>query len=237
MSVEAKVVAKARELGASAAGIARVTDLRDAPSYGVTEETAGATWPPGMSSVLVWALEHPSTQPSLDWWNYEVPGYTPGNRILIGQAAEMRDWLVEDLGIEAQPLPYHVERGGVFLKDAAVLAGLGVIGRHNLLITPDAGSRVRLRAMFLARELTPTGPIADFDPCEGCPAPCHRACPRDAFDDGTYVLSRCREEMEANEAAAAPVDGAVLGIDGIFDTTKYCRNCELACPAGIPRST
>jgi epoxyqueuosine reductase len=36
-----------------------------------------------------------------------------------------------------RPLPYKVEEGGMFLKDAATLAGLGIIGKNNLLITPE----------------------------------------------------------------------------------------------------
>jgi len=73
------------------------------------------------------------------------------------------------------PLPYHIENGGIYLKDAAVLAGLGTIGRNNLLITPEFGPRVRLRALLAGVDLPPTGP-AGFDPCEGCPAPCLTDC-------------------------------------------------------------
>jgi hypothetical protein len=31
----------------------------------------------------------------------------------------LHDWLTEQHGIESRPLPYYVEKGGVFLKDAA----------------------------------------------------------------------------------------------------------------------
>lgn len=230
MDLGARIIAQARAVGAAAAGIARAVDLLAAPSYAA--DAIEGEWPEGMDAVLVWAHAHPRSEPVLDWWNYQVPGYTPGNRALIEEGSRLQGWMHEELGIGARPLPYHVERGGVFLKDAAVLAGLGIIGRHNLLITPEHGTRVRLRAMLLGADLEPTGPIQGFDPCDGCPAPCLRACPRDAFERDAYSRSRCQEEMQANEAAAAPVDGAVMGIDGDFDTTKYCRRCELACPVG-----
>jgi NAD-dependent dihydropyrimidine dehydrogenase PreA subunit len=36
--------------------------------------------------------------------------------------------------------------------------------------------------------------------------------------------------MDRNEAAAEVIEGSVMGIDEAAKTTKYCRNCELACP-------
>jgi len=185
--------------------------------------------------MLVWALVHPSSDPALDWWNREVPAHTPGNRALRDQGVRLQKWLSKALGIKARPLPYHVENGGVFLKDAAVLAGLGTIGRHNLLITPEFGTRVRLRAMFLDTDLRPTGPLAEFDPCAGCGTPCHRACPVDAFVDGVYTRKRCGLEMERAEAAPEIVDGTVMGIDEAAATVKYCRRCELACPVAASK--
>jgi epoxyqueuosine reductase len=77
-------------------------------------------------------------------------------------------------------LPYQVEYGRAFLKDSAHPAGLGVIDKNNLLVTPHFGTRVRLQGNFVEAELKPTGPL-DFDPFTGCDRHCHRACPREAF--------------------------------------------------------
>ncbi|MBC8492582.1 MAG: hypothetical protein H8D43_02260 [Chloroflexi bacterium] len=41
------------------------------------------------------------------------------------------------MSINACPQPYRVEQGRILLKDAAVLAGLGVMGKNNLVITPQ----------------------------------------------------------------------------------------------------
>jgi epoxyqueuosine reductase len=231
-----KILEKARSLGASAAGIASVTDLRRAPSYRVFREDPyygnypSAQWPDAHRSVLVWALAHPSSQPSLDWWNVKLVD-SPGNLVLIDQSRQLRRWMDEELGITSWPSPYHPKgEGFAILKDAAVLAGLGVIGKHNLLITPGSGTRVRLRAIFFDADLPATGPITDFDPCDGCPMPCHRACPENAFVGGHYERTRCQVEMDRNEATAGVVEGAVMGIDEAAEMTKYCRNCELACP-------
>ena len=138
----------------------------------------------------------------------------------------------EELGISALSLPYQIEYGGAFLKDSAVLAGLGVIGKNNLLVTPELGSNLRLRGIFIEKKLEPTGPIVDFDPCNGCDRPCHRACPRDAFRSGSYERSICKQEMDQNDADFERLEGAVMGIEEPSEVIVYCRRCENACPVG-----
>jgi epoxyqueuosine reductase len=234
------IVAKAKELGASLAGIASVADLRASRSYEIYDKSPyypadykGVAWKEAHKSILVWALAHPPSEPVLDWWSLKVPGFTPGNRVLRKQSRRLRIWMGEELGITALSLPYQVEYGGAFLKDSAVLAGLGVIGRNNLLVTPVLGSNLRLRGIFIEAELEPTGPTnPDFDPCTGCDMPCHRACPRDAFRSGAFDRSICRTEMDQNDADVQALDGSIMGIEEECDVIKYCRGCELACPVG-----
>jgi epoxyqueuosine reductase len=195
----------------------------------------------------------------LDWWG-QIRGQTLGNRRLMDLAESIARWLLEEQGIKARPLPYHVEKGGVFLKDSAILAGLGVLGKNNLLVTPEFGPRVRLRALFLNVELEPTGP-ADFDPCAGCGRPCQRACPNNAFESGSFCRPLCLEVQRANELHDRVwvenwPDGLSFGEahdkpfgeahdkpfgeahdkpfgeahDKPGEMVKYCRACELACP-------
>jgi epoxyqueuosine reductase len=140
-------------------------------------------------------------------------------------------WLGEELGINALSLPYQIEYGGTLLKDSAVLAGLGVIGRNNLLVTPEFGSALRLRGIFIEAELEPTGPI-EFDPCSGCDRPCHTACPRGAFRSGSYERAICKREMDQNDVDAKILEGSIMGIDEPSEVIVYCRGCELACPVG-----
>ena len=240
--IEKTIVEKAKALGASLAGIAAINDLKASPSYEAYdkrpfyEEYKGVKWNEAHRSVLVWALAHPESEPILDWWSMKVPGFTPGNGLMRLQSRKLRVWLGEELGIKALSLPYQIEYGGAFLKDSAHLAGLGVIGRNNLLVTPQFGTRVRLRGIFMEAELEPTGPL-DFDPCTGCDRPCHRACPREAFQSGSFERPRCKKENDQREADAVMVDGSVMGIDEPSEVTKPCRYCELACPVaqGSPR--
>jgi len=243
--IERIIVEKALELGASLAGIASVEDLKASRSYEVYAkspfyeeydrkspnyfEFKGVEWREEHKSVLVWALVHPASEPVLDWWSMKVPGFTPGNRVMRMQSKKLRIWLGEELGISALSLPYQIEFGGAFLKDSAALAGLGVIGKHNLLVTPEFGTRVRLRGIFMEAELEPTGPI-DFDPCNGCDMPCHRACPRDAFRSGAFERALCKLENDKRDAEMEILDGSIMGIDEPSEVTKPCRYCELACP-------
>ena len=236
--IETTIVEKAKKLGASLAGIASIDDLKASPSYAVYDkkpfyqEYTGVKWNAAHKSILVWALHHPESEPVLDWWSMKVPGFTPGNGMMRLQSRKLRIWLGEALGINALSLPYQIEYGGAFLKDSAHLAGLGVIGKNNLLVTPEFGTRVRLRGIFMEAELEPTGPMNDFDPCTGCDMPCHDACPRGAFRNGSYEQARCKQEMDQNDADFKQLDGAVMGIEEPSDVIVYCRRCENACPVG-----
>ena len=223
-SMTIRVIEKAEAVGASVAGIASVESLKNAPSYGVCR---GAVWSAEAKSVLVLALAHEASEPRLDWWDFKAGG-NPGNRRLISMADNLTQWLKEECRIIAHPLPYQADKGGIFLKDAATLAGMGVIGKNNLLITPRHGPRVRLRALLLGDALEPNGPV-DFNPCERCEMPCRQACPRKAFRGGSYSRALCEVQMREDEANRVTVDRWEVD-ESPLEVVKYCRACELACP-------
>ena len=231
------IVREARRFGATLAGLASVDLLKQSRSYAIYHESPyyegyqGVAWPVEAKSVLVLALAHPEEDPGLDWWSEQIPGRTPGNRILIRISRQLKDWLRSDMAINASPLAYAVEQGGIFLKDAAVLAGLGVIGRHNLFISPRYGSRLRLRGLFLDRAYAAPD-LATPSPCTHCNAPCHAACPEQAFQSGHYEVKRCELEMQRNREDVVTVDGSLVGMERRCEVEQFCRACELACPAG-----
>jgi epoxyqueuosine reductase len=112
-----------------------------------------------------------------------------------------------------------------------------------MLVTPSCGPRIRLRALFLEAQITPTGPIA-FDPCSDCKVYCRKVCPENALDakapifdsidysgdlpgrDGFYVREICNIRMEKDVSESKKV--------GVNEQSviKYCRKCEFVCPAG-----
>ena len=155
--ISRQIVAKAKSFGASLAGIADAGLLKQSPSHLIYPrmehnlavgsrktaegiELGQVAWPANVRAVVVVAVEHKKDEPQLDWWDGQSG--TPGNRILIQINNNLSDWLEEKFDIKTHKLPYHVEKGGIFLKDAAVMAGLGCIGKNNLLVTPEFGPRI-----------------------------------------------------------------------------------------------
>jgi epoxyqueuosine reductase len=220
------LVEKAVELGATVAGLASIGELRMSPSHLGIPILRGAGDGDG---VLVVGLEHPASRPELD--RFTGRGGTEGNRILMRINKDLIAWLREDLQIDAHDLPYYTEHGGIFLKDAAVLAGLGAVGVNNLMIVPGYGPRVRLRALLVAAALPSTGAI-DYSPCSGCDQPCLVGCPQDALKEGSYNQDACLSHMRDASREKA---GYLVMDSSCFDgnlQVNFCRECELACLIG-----
>jgi len=260
--ITSQLIEKAKEFGASLAGIADVEEVKNSPShsiYGKLDEytTVGnietkeiwpdeIVWPENAQSVIVIAVVHPKEEPELDWWRDGYTGGTHGNRILMSINDKLSKWLEAEKGIQSTKLPYHIEHGGIFLKDAAVMAGLGCIGKNNMLVTSEYGPRVRLRAMLTDVVLHGTGPL-DFDPCEECDMPCQRVCPQKAFERNIYsekkyglamlpartgVYSRHLCNVKIRHDDENSEKRMVKGQDEPGKVVKYCRRCELVCPVG-----
>jgi epoxyqueuosine reductase len=195
-----KIVAKAKSLGAAIAGVASVESLKESPSHRIypkidknlevhwqdpkdDDKRDEIAWPEYSVSVVVIGVAHNADDPELDWWDGKG---TPGNRILIRINKKLSAWIENTFPIKTYKLPYYVDKGGIFLKDAAVMAGLGCIGKNNLVITPGYGPRIRFRALLLDQEAEATGPF-EFNPCEGCTQPCRKSCPIKAFQNTVYL--------------------------------------------------
>jgi epoxyqueuosine reductase QueG len=209
---------KALELGASMAGSVPAERLRNCPS-------ARAAGPQGFQTfsgtIVVLGLYHDPDKPEMDWW--EEGRGTPGDRMLRRITRELSEWLRETYGIAARDIPYQVYDGGIYLKDAAVMAGLGTIGSNNLVITPVFGPRVRFRALWIDIDMEQPIRPAREPPCDTCDHPCETQCPQNALEGGTYSRERCIARMDADKAA--PVEGGKKG------PVDHCRICELVCPA------
>jgi epoxyqueuosine reductase len=257
--------------GADLAGFVNVESMKQAPSHElltrlpiyevidftetdtvVTPEEkpiskCGIELPAWAKTLLIIALNHPEDKPALDYFRSSSSGGSEGNLQLIRINNKVIRWLEEKEASKSRQIPYGIDKGGIGLKDAAVLAGLGVIGKNNMLITPQYGPRVRLRALALELKLPETGPL-DFDPCSTCDMPCRQACPRKAFDNKIYDPSDygmlelpAREGVYDRDACALESDKRLHPDESIPQKGEVesgdlisisCRTCEFACPVG-----
>jgi ferredoxin len=107
--------------------------------------------------------------------------------------------------------------GGVFADFVALgrEAGLGGPSRLGLLLHPDFGPWMSIRAVVLTPlELPETQPLSTFDPCRGCAAPCARACPGRAVVGERFDVSRCVATRRREAACRLRCDarrGCVIG--------------------------
>lgn len=112
----------------------------------------------------------------------------------------------------------------------AIDAGLGQLGRHGLLITPEYGSRVRLCKLFTNLPLQPDQPI-DFgvtDTCRQCKL-CAEACEVEAIskeDNPTYTIA-CSSN---NPGALKWYVNSELCYQFWCDNAGDCSTCIAVCP-------
>jgi hypothetical protein len=102
--------------------------------------------------------------------------------------------LLEEMGYRAYPFPANLPHqlqpsreypggpGDISHKHVAVACGLGQIGWHNLLITPQFGTRQKLSTIITNAPLDPD-PICNGTLCDPdqCGFQCARACPTQAI--------------------------------------------------------
>jgi epoxyqueuosine reductase QueG len=122
--------------------------------------------------------------------------------IALDQAALRIAGEIQREGYAALPIPasqildWELNRAHLSHREIAGLAGLGWMGRNNLLITPRYGSQVRLVTILTDMELpASSGGDADGD-CGNCRA-CVTMCPVDAIDDdpANFDLDRCTAQL------------------------------------------
>jgi len=142
------------------------------------------------------------------------------------------------LPVPAAPRAIDMDRlCGIFSsKMAAHLAGLGWIGKSCLLVTPEAGPRVRWATVLTDAPLAPTGtPMAPGESpgakyggeCGECRA-CVEVCPAQAFTGRVFRADEGRDARYHAEACSAYVRS-------VKDQTghRVCGMCLKVCPHGV----
>ncbi len=129
---------------------------------------------------------------------------------------------LERKGFRAMPVPasqivdWEKQRGHLSHKSAAAAAGLGWIGRNNLLVTKEFGSRVRLATVLTDLLLPADGPGAEG--CGSCRA-CVDLCPAGAIKESPAEFDhiKCFEKLKEFQKARL-ADQYICGI-----CVRHCR--------------
>jgi len=154
----------------------------------------------------------------LDAWSKDITknkNYHFADSILANQCYVIKNFLTKK-GFKSKIIPYEP---GFYLKDTAALAGIGPIGRNNLLLTKKYGPQVRLRALTTEAALLVGTPIYESKFCEDCNI-CIKACPANAFAEGKYNKDACLAYCLAN-------------LENLSDNTNlWCNICIESCPVG-----
>lgn len=139
--------------------------------------------------------------------------------------------LLQEKGHEALPVPAS-ERfddkniAAIFShKLAANLAGLGWIGKSCLLVTPEAGPRVRWATVLTDAPLEVTG--KSMDPQCGDCSECVEICPVDAFTGRLF----CENEPREFRYDARKCEEYLNKYDEDIDV-NVCGLCIYVCPHG-----
>lgn len=169
-----------------------------------------------------------------------IPYYTHADALNISRYAAPCDYHAFCDGLFADLIPKLKERfapykfcgfadnSPIFERDAAALAGLGVIGDNCMLITEKYSSYV-----FLAEIITdypiPLSDTYEIKHCEGC-GKCRAACPISDIGQCLSALTQKKGELTSAEREAILKYGSAWG----------CDICQDVCPhtaAAIKRGT
>lgn len=141
--------------------------------------------------------------------------------------------------------------GDVSLRHAAIAAGLGAFGRHNLVVHPKLGSRVIFTAVLTDLDLS-GDPGIEENPCDQCNL-CVDNCPAQALDQqGKTDVFKCLKNSQpygiagsirfwSKLAASDPEEQKRMLRDeqfwrlyqaGFIGFQYFCFQCIAGCPAG-----
>ena len=133
---------------------------------------------------------------------------------------------MEKRGVVCVPIPTNESvrddntgrwRSVISQKHAAQAAGLGTIGRHSLLITPEFGSMVWLGAVLCEQELEPDALRENL--CNDCSL-CVKACPVGALEERGLRQQACWDHA--------------FGDDEKLQTWVIsCHKCRDICPYNL----
>jgi len=242
------------DLGVDDVGFAKVEDYNSPKSYAIE------TFLPGAKTIISLVFQELDTceSPSV---TIAMNGRLDMNYFQRSCSYQINRFLKREFQAKVVDMPYaspmelHKDRmalGDFSQRHAAVAAGMGTIGRHNLVIHPRFGTRIGLTALITNLELEPDAKI-DQDLCIHCDL-CVKNCPGAALDEaGKTDIAKCiknsqpyglrtsvgfwqqfagssqeeQKKMFADEKYWRLQQANSIGMQ------YYCFNCLKCCPVGL----
>jgi epoxyqueuosine reductase len=163
-------------------GVADVTPIQESfhiePQERIADLNRGISMAVRLSDAV---LESIVDRPTLLYKHH----YREANELLDAVAFRFAS-LIQEMGHRAlaiaasQTVDWRHQTGHLSHKNVAVLAGLGWLGRHNLVVSPRHGARIRLVTVLTDMPLEIDRPIEEN--CGDC-RDCIPACPAGAIGD------------------------------------------------------
>jgi Pyruvate/2-oxoacid:ferredoxin oxidoreductase delta subunit len=198
----------ARSLGASSVGYTEIEDEWVFQDNGVLYDKAVVVTMPMDEDALEEA-------PSAETLDHVIGSYTA-----LGEVVEALAEYLREHGYSAQV--GHPQMGQTHYPTLAEAANLGYRGKHRMIMTPEAGPRVRIGAIYTNVENLPFAEgndhewIADY--CDHCNL-CVRECPAEAIPEATEWDEHGR---------MSPIDSEACFEE--FSENYGCAVCVKVCP-------
>ncbi|MBP7217027.1 MAG: hypothetical protein KBA46_07075 [Candidatus Omnitrophica bacterium] len=198
-------------LGIEAFGVADISSIRRKLMFGegtLAKVDKAISLGVGLSSAVLEDIEQAPTR--LYFHHYKTAN------MFLDQCAFKVSSFLQQKGFRAIPIPASVivdwqnQKGHCSHKEIALLAGLGWIGRNNLLVHPVFGSRLRLATILTDIPVDTDKPqSADCAECFACVA----ACPAAAIKPNPQEFDhlRCFEQLKAFQKQRL-VDQYICGV-------------------------
>lgn len=218
--MEEKIKSIFLNLGADVCGIANINRFSETPKgFHPTDAYVDC------KSVIVFAIALPKgiakVSPKIIYQHFNYIGPIELDRIAYFASVEIeRNFNCFAVPIPADgPYDYWDEeklegRGTISMKHAAVLAGIGTLGKNTLLINSQYGNMLSIGAVMTDLDLV-SDPFADEMCIPSCSL-CINSCPVKALDGNTANQALCRPYAYGTNQRG-------------FDVVN-CNKCRTVCP-------
>jgi epoxyqueuosine reductase QueG len=257
--LEEKIRKAALDSGADLVGIAEAKDIVEKPTGRDPRQIL-----PEARSVVVLAIKYLDGALNSPQMRIAVNDCRQID-LQLGQISRKIGRLVEESGFQASIIPsyFPIEMtaetkgliGDISLKQAGVAAGLGEIGIHGLLITPQYGPRIRLAAVLTEMPVKSSknnNKEKLIEYCASCGL-CIEKCPAKAITRQGVDVNKCVKYVGRPHGLSSLIKFIISAIDSSKEEVKSmvrspefwnyyqnfmvgvhfnCHTCQSICPIG-----